>query len=515
MHEKSTDEPSFWLPLFVIVTGAFAAILNNSSINVAIPKLMSIYGVSANEIQWVLTAYMLTSGVVIPITGYLGDRFGNKRVFIVAMAIFTVGSVLCSIAWSNNSLIAFRVIQALGGGVIMPVSMAIIYRIVPLNKIGLALGVWGMAAIMGPAIGPTLGGYIIEHFNWRLLFLINIPVGLLGIFLSIILLKETPIRLETKFDFWGFFLSTVGCFALLLALSQGAKEGWSSYYIVTLFIVSFFSLLLFVLFELGSTDPMLDLRLLKNRTFTLSVLVSGFINIGLFGGVFLMPLFTQNLMGLSPYETGLLMLPASLITGVMMPISGVLFDKFGAKTIGFLGVTILAVSTLKLQYLSVDSSKSWIIIIMMIRSFGMGLAMMPISTVGMNVVAKHLVGRASSLSNVIRQIFASFGIAIFSTYMQNKQIFYGAQLSDGVNYSSPGVVVGLNQLKEGLLSAGLSEGQVSSTSLAYIWGLIQKQALVSAIDDTFLLAAIFIFLAIPPIFFIVETKKAKPQSESC
>ncbi|AEF95540.1 drug resistance transporter, EmrB/QacA subfamily [Desulfotomaculum nigrificans CO-1-SRB] len=497
-EEKNT---SFWLPLFVLVTGAFAAIFNSSTINVAIPKLMTIFGVSSDEIQWVLTGYMLTSAVVIPITGYLGDRFGNKRVFIYSLAIFTLGSVLSSFSWSNNSLIAFRVLQALGGGMIMPISMAIIYRIVPMNMIGLALGVWGMAAVMGPAIGPTLGGYIIDHFNWRLLFLINIPVGILGIILSILTLEETPLRTDTKFDFWGFVTSAAGCFALLLALSQGNKEGWTSFYIVMLFIFSFFTLLLFVLIELNSADPMLDLRLFKNKTFTLSVAIGGLINIGLFGGVFLMPIFTQNLMGLTPYEAGLLLLPASLVIGVMLPISGALFDKFGAKAIGVIGVTIAGLGTLKLHYLSVDTSFHDIIMIMVIRSIGIGLAMMPISTAGMNVVAKHLVGRASSLSNVIRQIFASFGIAILTAVMQNRQIFHYASLSEGVSDASLVAPLTIKQL-QGLLGS-------PDTAIGVLAGLAQKQSLINAIDDSFLICGIFVISAVPLIFFLQDVRKSK------
>ncbi len=499
------QEPSesFWLPLFVIVTGAFAAILSSSSVNVAIPKLMAIFGVSSNDVQWVLTGYMLSSAIVIPLSGYLGDRFGNKKVFIYSLGLFTLGSVFCSFAWSNQSLIVFRVLQGLGGGIIMPISMAIIYRIVPLNQIGLALGVWGMAAIMGPAVGPTLGGYILEHFNWRLLFLINIPVGLLGIFLSIFLLKETPLKEKTKFDGWGFLLSTAGCFSLLLALSQGSKEGWSSYYIVMLFLISFFTLLLFVLHELSCEEPLLDLRLLKNSTFSISVLVGGLINIGLFGGVFLTPLFTQNLMNMSAYDTGLLLLPASLVTGLMMPISGVLFDKFGAKVISFVGLTILAVGTLELQHLAADTGKLELIIILSIRSFGMGLAMMPISTAGMNVVSKQLVGQASALSNVIRQIFASFGIAVLTTIMQNRQIFHTARLSDGISSFAPGVALHLKQIQVALMNSVGSES-ASGVALSYVWGVLQKQALVFAIDDTFFISALFIFVAIPLVFFIKE-----------
>lgn len=510
-NQSVNKEPSFWLPLFVLVTGAFAAILNNSSINIAIPKLMTIFGVSANEIQWVVTAYMLTSAVVIPITGFLGDRFGNKRVFILSTAVFTLGSVLCAFSWSNNSLIAFRVLQAIGGGIIMPVSMVMIYRIVPRQKIGLALGVWGMAAVMGPAVGPTLGGYILEHFNWRLLFLINVPVCILGIILSIQLLKETPVRTDIKFDFWGFLFATVGCFSLLLALSQGSKEGWTSYYITMLFTISFFFLLLFVLTEISHKDPMLDLSLFKNQTFTISVIAGGLINIGLFGGVFLTPLFTQNLMGMSAYDTGILLFPSALASGLMMPISGILFDKFGAKVIGFVGIAITAIGTVQLNYISMDTSKHVIVWIMIFRSIGMGLSMMPLTTVGMNVVAKHLVGRASSLSNVCRQIFASFGIAFMTFLMQNRQVFHATRLSDGVSPASPVVSSITGQLQGLLVASGASSDVATSGAISLIYGMIQKEAMVLAINDTFLISSFFLFAALPMVFFLHDKGKSKKK----
>ncbi|MEG6523855.1 DHA2 family efflux MFS transporter permease subunit [Desulfotomaculum sp. 1211_IL3151] len=514
-NQSVNKEPSFWLPLFVLVTGAFAAIMNNSSVNVAIPKLMTIFGVSANEIQWVVTAYMLTSAVVIPITGYLGDRFGNKRVFILSTAVFTIGSILCALSWDNNSLIAFRVLQAIGGGIIMPVSMVIIYKIVPMQKIGLALGVWGMAAVMGPAVGPTLGGYILEHSSWRLLFLINVPVCVIGIFLSIQLLKETPVRPNIKFDYWGFFFATVGCFTLLLALSQGSKEGWMSYYIVMLFIISFFSLLLFVISQLNGKDPMLDLRLFKNKTFTLSVIIGGLINIGLFGGIFLVPIFTQNLMGLSAYDTGILLLPSALASGFMMPLSGLLFDKFGAKVISFVGIAITAIGTVKLNYITMDTSTHTIVWIMIVRSIGMGLSMMPLTTVGMNVVAKHLVGRASSLSNVCRQIFASFGIAIMTFIMQNRQAFHAARLSDGASYTSPVASSITGQLQGLLVASGASTDAATSGAIGIIYGLVQKLAMVLAINDTFLISSFFLFAALPMVFFLQgkDHAKKKPAPE--
>lgn len=201
------------------------AILDSSIVNVALPKLMAIFGVGAEKIQWVMTAYLLVSGVVIPVTGYLGDRFGYKRLYIYTLAAFTVGSALCAIAWSNNSLVAFRVLQAIGGGMMIPVSMAMLFRIVPPQKIGMALGVWGITAMLAPAIGPTAGGYLVDNFSWHTIFTINIPIGFVVVFLAGLILRETDVRHDLKFDVPGFLLSGLGCFALLLALSEGQDKG--------------------------------------------------------------------------------------------------------------------------------------------------------------------------------------------------------------------------------------------------------------------------------------------------
>ncbi|MFZ5633806.1 MAG: DHA2 family efflux MFS transporter permease subunit [Bacillota bacterium] len=506
MQQDERQNGSFWLPLFVVVLGAFAAILNNSSVNVALPKLMAIFGVQADQIQWVLTAYMLASGVVIPVTGYLGDAYGTKRIYLVALIVFTAGSVLCGLAWNNNSMIVARVIQGIGGGAIMPVSMVIVYRIVPRNMIGTALGVWGMAAVTAPAIGPTLGGYVVEHLNWRFLFTMNVPVGVLGILLGSMLLPESQVKKGLKFDLWGFVTSTAGCFALLLALSQGQKEGWGSYYIVSLLVFSFFMLLLFVLIELSIPEPMLDLRLFKNAVFSISVFGGSLITLGLFGGVFLIPIFTQNLMGKSAMETGLMLMPAALVSAVMMPISGALFDRIGARLITFLGLVIVAWGTWEFKNLSINSTVMYVTVVAAIRSVGMGLAMMPMTTAGMNTIPQQEVGRASALNNVCRQVAASFGIAVLTTVMQSRQTFHFAHLAESVTVSSPLAPMVTRQISAlAALNAGAGAGQGSV--LALITGLAARESLVMAIDDTFLVAAIIIAFAIPTALFLGKGKE--------
>ncbi|MCL6610512.1 MAG: DHA2 family efflux MFS transporter permease subunit [Peptococcaceae bacterium] len=509
---SENNNGSFWLPLFVVVLGAFAAILNNSSVNVALPKMMAIFGVPADEIQWVLTAYMLSSGVVIPVTGYLGDTYGTKRAYLASLSVFTAGSVLCGLAWNNNSMIAARIVQGIGGGAIMPLSMVIVYKIVPRNMIGTALGFWGMAAVTAPAIGPTLGGYIVEHLDWRFLFTVNIPVGILGILLGSMILNDTEVKRGQKFDIWGFVTSALGCFTLLLALSQGQKEGWDSYYIVTLLTASFFLLALFVLIELNIPEPMLDLRIFKNFIFSVSVFGGSLITIGLFGGVFLIPLFTQNLMGRSAMETGLMLMPAALVTAVMMPISGALFDRIGARLITLAGLAVLALGTWEFRNLSCDSTTAYITVVAAVRSLGMGLAMMPMTTAGMVTIPQQNVSRASALNNVCRQVAASFGVAILTAVMQSRQALHFAHLRESVSAGSPLAPLMVKQLG-GMLAAAAATGPGSGqeTALALINGIAAKQSLIMAIDDTFVVAAIFVAAAIPASLLLGRGKR-KDQS---
>ena len=259
--EVSHDIP--WPALMILILGSFMSILDSSIVNVALPKLMAIFGVTADDIQWVMTAYLLTSGVVVPMSGYLSDRYGGKRLYIASLIVFTIGSGLCAFAWSNNSLIFARVLQALGGGMIIPVSMAMMFNLVPREKMGMAMGVWGISAMVAPAIGPTLGGYLVDNFGWPWIFTINLPIGVGAVFMSGILLKETPRRTDLKPDIFGSVLVAIACFTVLLALSQGQDKGWTSLYIVNLIIISVFTFALFVIWELNVSDPLIDIRLLK------------------------------------------------------------------------------------------------------------------------------------------------------------------------------------------------------------------------------------------------------------
>ena len=499
-----------WGALLILVIGAFMAILDSSIVNVALPRFMTLFGSSADEIQWILTGYMLTSGVVVPITGYLGDRFGNKLMYIWSVAAFTLGSLLCGIAWDTNSLTIFRVIQAVGGGMIIPVSMAMIFRIIPRAKIGMALGIWGIAAIMAPAVGPTLGGYLVDNFSWHWIFIINIPIGIAAIMLSIVFLEETPVQKDLKPDIPGIFLSAIGCFALLLALSEGQDKGWTSQYIVTLFVISGFSLLLFIMWELETPNPLIDLRLLNNPVFTASLVATAITTIGLFSAVFLIPIYTQNLLGYTPMETGLMMMPMALVTGFMMPISGKLFDKFGAFWLGMIGMSIVVGLTYYLHTLSLDTDYRHLQLILSIRAVGLGLASMPLSTAGMNTVPRFLVSRASALNNTVRQIAGSMGIAYLTYVMLQRQTYHSAIYNEAVSVDSFGAQHSLVQIKGLLATGGLTGEAGEQAGLGMISGMIARQSFMNALSDTFVLSAIIIALVLP-LMFLLSKKRVEDE----
>lgn len=483
------------------------AILDGSIVNVALPKMMAIFNVSTDKIQWVSTAYMLALGITIPISGFLGDNFGYKKTYIFALAVFVLGSTLCGMAWSPESIVGARIIQAVGGGIMQPLGMAMIYKSFPRSKIGMVLGIWGIASMAAPAVGPTLGGYLVEYSNWRLIFFINLPIGILNLYMAANILKETALVKVKHFDYWGVILSTVGLFCLLLALSEGNNEGWTSPYIVSLFAVAVICLTAMITNELQHPEPILDLRLFKNLTFTLTTIIGSLIAIGMFGAIFLVPILLQSVLGQTAMKTGIIMFPAALASGFMMPISGRLFDKYGAKGVAIVGLGIVAWTTYMMKDFNALTPFVVMTMWLVVRGLGMGLCMMPVTTAGMNTVSPELIGRASALGNVIRQVASSFGIAMFTSVMANRQVFHLANLAGSVNTDSNAYLSIQATLRNMAVTNGLSTGAVQGLGLSTVYAQIVKSSMVSAITDCFILATAMCCLALVLILFLKEKRQ--------
>jgi DHA2 family multidrug resistance protein len=507
--ELSEEIP--WSVVIIIVIGTFMAILDSSIVNVALPKMMAVFGANTDTIAWVVTAYMLTLGVVMPLSGFLGDTFGYKRCYFTALALFVTGSFLCGFAWSMDSLIAARVIQAIGGGIVTPLGMAILYKTCPRARIGEVLGVWGISAMAAPAIGPTLGGYIVQYLDWRMIFYLNVPIGLINLFLVYTYLGESDLIKGKHFDLAGTILSSIGFFCLLLATSEASTDGWGSPFIVGLFVVAAISLTAFIINELDHPEPILQLSLFKNMVFTIANVLASVLAIGMFGVIFLMPIMIQDVLGQTALKCGLIMFPGAIASGLIMPFSGWFFDRYGARGIVIAGTAIITVTTFMMHTFNDLTPFSYMTMLMMVRGLGMGLCMMPTTNAGMNAAPPHLVGRASATINQVRQVSASFGIAILSTIMQNRQVFHATHLAEAVNMSTSTTGMAMQGRLIGLAyQLGQPAGMSRALGLGLIFIRMEYLSMLQAIDDVFIVAAGLCALGFMLSFFLMDVRKRQP-----
>ena len=488
-----------WLPpVLVALIGAFMSILDSSIVNVAVPTIMNVFNAGPSDVQWVSTIYLLAMGVVVPLSGWLGDKFGFKRLYMASLALFVLGSLICGLSWDLNSLIIARVFQAMGGGMIMPTMMAMIYRIVPRDKIGGGMAIFGVSLMVGPAIGPTLGGYLVEYVNWRWIFTINLPIGVVGILLAWFVLPDFQSKHPGKLDFGGAISAAVTLFCILLALSKGHEWGWTDERIMLLFVVSFFALVLFIYIELTAKNPLLELRIFKYRSFTVSNLLVVVTTVGMYAGMFYLPLFLQSVRGLGAMQTGMLMMPSALASGLMMPITGKLYDKVGPRPLVVFGVLMLAVLTFQFHNLNLMTATTTIVMWATLRGMVMAFANMPAQTAALADVPTELVGRAAAISNIIRNVAGSFGLAALTSLLTSRQSMHGARLAWTLVPGNPVVATTVSRI--GHAFGGGARGR--GAALGYLQGMVSRTSFVNGIDDVFVAAAAFTLVALIPAFFL-------------
>jgi EmrB/QacA subfamily drug resistance transporter len=486
------------LPLLAMVVGAFMSLLDSSIVNVAIPTIEKVFSVNTSQVEWVVTIYLLALGVVVPSSGWLGDRLGFKRLYIWSLFVFVLGSGLAALSPSLSFLIVARVIQALGGGMIMPTTMSMIFRLIPRRRLGVASSYFGMALLLAPAVGPTLGGYLVQYVNWRWIFTINLPIGVLGGLLAMATIPEFPTHDAGRFDVPGMLSASVGLFALLLALSEGNTWGWTSERITWLFFVSGVALLSFIWIELATDRPLLDLRTFRYGQYTISLLFMVGANIALFSAIFFIPLYLQLVRGLGALDTGLVLMPGALVTGICMPIAGRLYDRIGPRVPVVAGTLILAVATFLFHDLDLTTPKATIALWTALRGIGMGLAMMPAQTAGMAVIPQPLVGRASAIQNIIQRVAGSFGIAVLTVVLDDAQAQRAALLRSAYLPGTPQAA----QLQALAASVGHTGGLVGLATLyGQLYGYVASSAFTSGLDGLFvLLAVVGLLTAIPGLF---------------
>lgn len=446
------------VPLAVLIIGMFMSVLDTSIINVAIPKMQTALNASVDDIEWVVTGYTLVLGMVVPLGGWLGLRIGLTRLYVGSMVGFAAGSALCGLAWNLDSMIAFRVLQAIPGGVLPVVTMTLLFQIVPPAKIGSAMGMYGLGVVVAPAVGPTLGGYLVEYFDWRLIFLINVPVGIAGTVLALVVLPRIKPTTWPKLDVWGFVTIAYALFAMLLAFSEGQSWGWTGYRILVLFATSALSLMLFLVIENEVDNPLINLRVFRSFPFCVSLVLLGITVTGLFSALYFLPQFLQQVQGLQELDSGLVLLPAALVLVVLMPIAGKIYDLIGPRYPVMVGLAFLAWGSYLLAGLTVSTPRLDIELWLAVRNLGVGLCMMPIITSGVSSLSGKLTAVGSSVNNVMQRVASSIAIAVFGSLNVSK----GAQLAAdqsglaGVGSSSP--IPGLGAAgADGVAAGGVSQ----------------------------------------------------------
>jgi EmrB/QacA subfamily drug resistance transporter len=416
---------SIMMPLLTIIIGLFMVILDATAVNVALPTLVKDFHVSLTSLQWVLTGYMLAQAAVIPLAGWLSDRFGAKRVFLTAIALFTLGSALCAVAQSNEMLIAFRILQGLGGGCLMPIGMAYTYRLSPPDKRGVVMGTIGIPILFAPAVGPTVSGWLVEYASWRWIFSINLPIGLFALWLGLRKLPHVDTQAAGDLDLPGMILGPLAFSMLSYGVSEGATS-WTSVNTLGGLIGGAVALVAFVLVELRASKPLLEMRVFKSIDFSIAVVAQWVGQIALFGGIFLVPLFLQQVRLYGPFDTGMVMMAQALTAAAFMPIGGRLFDKIGARPLVAGGLGLVGLGTFLLTRLSGSTTETDLIFPLMLRGAGMALMMMPLNTHILNSAPRKLVSRVTSLTAALQSVVNSLAIAGLSTVLASRASFHQA-----------------------------------------------------------------------------------------
>ncbi|HGO1443311.1 TPA: DHA2 family efflux MFS transporter permease subunit [Staphylococcus aureus] len=491
--------------LAALLFGMFIAILNQTLLNVALPKINTEFNISASTGQWLMTGFMLVNGVLIPITAYLFNKYSYRKLFLVALVLFTIGSLICAISMNFPIMMVGRVLQAIGAGVLMPLGSIVIITIYPPEKRGAAMGTMGIAMILAPAIGPTLSGYIVQNYHWNVMFYGMFIIGIIAILIGFVWFKLYQYTTNPKADIPGIIFSTIGFGALLYGFSEAGNKGWGSVEIETMFAIGIIFIILFVIRELRMKSPMLNLEVLKFPTFTLTTIINMVVMLSLYGGMILLPIYLQNLRGFSALDSGLLLLPGSLIMGLLGPFAGKLLDTIGLKPLAIFGIAVMTYATWELTKLNMDTPYMTIMGIYVLRSFGMAFIMMPMVTAAINALPGRLASHGNAFLNTMRQLAGSIGTAILVTVMTTQTTQHLSAFGEELDKTNPVVQ---DHMRELASQYGGQEG-----AMKVLLQFVNKLATVEGINDAFIVATIFSIIALILCLFLQSNKKAKATAQ--
>jgi DHA2 family multidrug resistance protein len=503
-------EPHKYLIAFAVVLAALMQVIDSSIVNVALPDMMGNLGANLDEIAWVSTGYILASVIVIPLTGFLGDLFGRKRYFVGSIILFTAASFFCGAAHSLGTLIVWRIIQGLGGGALMTVSQAVLFEAFPPEEAGTAMALFGLGVMVGPTIGPTLGGWIVDNSGWPWIFYLNLPVGVLASIMIATYVHDPEHQQKPKrIDYQGIALLAVSVGALQYVLEHGQREDWfDSRLIIGLTVTGVVGAALLLWRELTTETPAVDFRILKHRQMWVGTLLGVVMGVGLYAMSFTLPVFLQNNLHMTAEQTGFVLLPGAIATAISMAVVGRLTRSFDPRLLITAGALIFAAAGFQLSRITGLSGASDFFWPLILRGVGLGLMFVPLTTITLAELAPAELAQGTGLYNFFRQLGGSFGIAAIATLVTRYTAQFREILGERVTSLDPISLERLNALTRGMMARGADAGTARQRALQLIDAQIRGQASVIAYGRIYVLAAMLILILIPLLLLVRKTRGA-------
>lgn len=504
--------------VIVTITAIFCALLeivDTTIVNVALNEMKGNLGATLNEVAWVITAYAIANVIIVPMTSWLSQQFGRRNYFAASIIIFTVASFLCGNATNIWELVAFRFIQGLGGGALLVTSQTIITESYPPEKRGMAQAIYGLGVIIGPTLGPPLGGYIVDNFSWPYIFYINIPIGVIATLLTLQFVRSPKYAEKTDkadIDWWGMAFLAIAVGSLQYVLERGQEDDWfNSSAIITLTVAAFLGFYFFIWRELRYKNPIVDLRVLKNGNLRIGTILSFILGFGLYGSTFIIPLYTQATLGWTAQQSGMLLIPAALTTAFMMPIIGRLLQKGVPQQYLVAGGMLLffIYSFWGYKVLTPDTGKDAFFWLLIARGIGMGMLFIPITTLSLSTLKGREIGQGAAFTGMMRQLGGSFGIALITTFMSRQTVAHRSALLSHLDVNDPDVMARIKGMQASFIAKGMSPDVALSSAYKLMDYSVSKQASVLSYMDVFLYIGIMFLVCIPFVLLIRNKKKAK------
>ena len=491
------QSPSYkWWVAGTIMLSVFMVLMNLSTVSLALPSIMTTLSMSLDEAQWVVTAYMIASAVVIPTVGWLGNVLGNRNLLLLSLALFVAGSVLCGLAWSGSTLIAFRILQGMGGGPVLPMAMMFVTQAFPPKQRGLALGLYGLGASFAPVIGPVAGGYLTEYIHWRMIFFVNLLPGLIGFLLVLVILPQTRERLRRRLDTPGLIALASFLVSLLLALSLGRRYGWDSAFIQRCLVIAGVSLIALVAIELSRKQPLIELRLLANPTFAAALMAVVVIFMAFYSNIFVQAFMLQRLFEYTPAQAGRLILPGALALAAVMVAAGRLTDAVDRRVVILSGLSLFALACYASSFVTLERPANWLVWTIMARYVALGLTYAPIVGASLSALPPEQVRMGSGLISLVQSGLApALGLAAMTTVLQQRTTYYSGMLAqEQVTSSLPWSDV-VAPVRDILHDAGETIATLTNGSMAMLQHHLVQQASLAAYQDYFLLMGLGLVVA--------------------